>query len=282
MNRLQKKCLIATAGFHLTLLLVLVFGSAFFSEQDKPEDLKLLDVIPEKAIDAAFNSGVKSAQPPPPTPIVHPVEPQPQPQPEPPKPEIKPEAVRVVEPKPKPEPKPEKIKVADTKPVEKSEPNKIQVNLKQITRVTPKNSAQRAKDDSEKRLQQQREKAYRMAVKNLKNNFTPATTVDMPGNSSAAYANYASIVKSVYEQAWTPPDNAASDDANTKVSVTIARDGSVISSRILTPSGDSSVDATVQRTLDRITFVAAFPDDAKDKERTYIINFNLKSKRMLG
>jgi hypothetical protein len=38
----------------------------------------------------------------------------------------------------------------------------------------------------------------------------------------------------------------------------------------------------VQRTLDRVTFVAPFPDGAKEKERTFIINFNLKAKRMLG
>jgi hypothetical protein len=38
----------------------------------------------------------------------------------------------------------------------------------------------------------------------------------------------------------------------------------------------------VQRTLDRETFVAPFPDDWKENERTFIINFNLKAKRMLG
>ena len=104
----------------------------------------------------------------------------------------------------------------------------------------------------------------------------------MPGDSSAAYANYASVVKSIYEQAWMPPDDAANDDANTKVSVTIASDGTVITARIIGASGDSGVDATIQRTLDRVTFIAPFPDGAKEKERTYIINFNLKAKRMLG
>ena len=84
-------------------------------------------------------------------------------------------------------------------------------------------------------------------------------TIDMPGNSSVAYANYASVVKSVYEQAWVPPDNAQNDDANVKVTVTIARDGTVISARVLTPSGDAGVDASVQRTLDRVTFIAPVP-----------------------
>ena len=53
----------------------------------------------------------------------------------------------------------------------------------------------------------------------------------MPGNSSVASANYAQVVKSIYEQAWTPPDDTASDDANVKVRVTIASDGTVISAR---------------------------------------------------
>jgi outer membrane biosynthesis protein TonB len=56
----------------------------------------------------------------------------------------------------------------------------------------------------------------------------------------------------------------------------------VISAHIITPSGDNGVDATVQRTLNRISFIRPFPAGTTDKERTYIINFNLKAKRMLG
>jgi len=45
---------------------------------------------------------------------------------------------------------------------------------------------------------------------------------------ACSYANYASVVKSVYDRAWTPPDDMSGDDANTKVSVTIGSDGTVI------------------------------------------------------
>jgi TonB family protein len=55
----------------------------------------------------------------------------------------------------------------------------------------------------------------------------------------------------------------------------------VISARIITPSGDPGVDASVQHTLDRVPFIAPFPEGAKEKERTYTINFNLKAKRSL-
>ncbi len=68
MNRLQKKCVIATAGIHLLLLMILIVGPAFFNPQPKPDDTQLLDVIPANLIDAAFNSGVRNATPPAPAP----------------------------------------------------------------------------------------------------------------------------------------------------------------------------------------------------------------------
>ena len=75
MNRLQKKCVIATAGFHLLLLVILFVGPAFFNSEPKTDDSQVLDVIPANLIDAAFNSGVKNATPPAPTPIVTPPQP---------------------------------------------------------------------------------------------------------------------------------------------------------------------------------------------------------------
>jgi len=270
MNRLQKKCAITIVGLHLLLLLILIVGPGFFAAKPKADDLQVLDVIPANLIDAAFNSGVRNAQPPPPTPVVtppQPAPPTPQPVVMPPKVET-PEFVKQIEKALTPEPKP-----AD-KP-------KIQVNTQLVVRTAPKKSTVNPTDDS-RRQQQLRQQAFQSAVRSLKNNLTSATTIDMPGNSSVAYANYASVVKSVYEQAWQPPDDAQNDEANVKVTVTIANDGTVISARVLTPSGDSGVDASVQRTLERVTFIAPFPEGAKEKERTYSINFNLKAKRSLG
>jgi TonB family protein len=105
--------------------------------------------------------------------------------------------------------------------------------------------------------------------------------VTLRGDSTVAYANYASVVKSIYDQAWTLPDSIANDDENVKVTVTIARDGTVISARIIEKAGDAPVDNSVQRTLDRVTYIAPFPDGATDRQRTYTINFNPKAKRTL-
>jgi TonB family protein len=183
-------------------------------------------------------------------------------------------------------PEPSKLPPDDLTPKETvSKPkHEIKVDLtKQVVRTVPKvTDTSDADARAAAKAAKLRAKAIANAARAIKENASSATTVEMPGTGSVSYANYASVVKNVYEQAWTPPDDTSSDDANTRISVTIGNDGTVISSHILDPSGDARVDASVQRTLDRVTFVAPFPDGAKEKEKTFIINFNLKSKRMLG
>jgi protein TonB len=280
MNRLQKKCVLATAGFHLLLLVILFVGPAFFWARQKPDNTPVLDMIPANLVDSA-TTGMQNAQPPPPSPAdVTPPQPSPQP-PSPPPPVAKPEATP-----PAPAPAPtitervEKFfKPAEEKPVPapaEAQPHTPKVNLTPVTRVVPKNSSAPAKaapDNS---------KAIKSALRALRANLSSPTTVAPVGNSSAAAANYAQVVKSVYEQAWSPPDDTASDDANVRVRVTIASDGRVISAEVIGPSGDASVDRSVQNTLNRVTDIAPFPAGSTDTERTYIINFNLKAKRLLG
>jgi TonB family protein len=171
------------------------------------------------------------------------------------------------------QPKPVKETVKAPAPVEKLDANelrKIQISTQLVARTAPETSPNAAA----------RARAIRSALRNLKSNLKPGTTIDMPGNSSVAYANYATVVKSVYEQAWILPNDVA-DNANTKASVAIANDGTVVSARIITPSGDAGLDASVQRTLERVKFIAPFPEGATEKERTYIINFNPQVKRLL-
>jgi TonB family protein len=265
MNRLQKKCIIATAGFHLLLLVILLVGPAFFNARQKPDDSQVLDVIPANLIDAQFNSGVKNAQPPAPTPIAAQPTP-PAPRPVAPQPTLLTKLEKIFTPEPV-KPVPDLTSVEKS---EKSQSHKIQVNTQLTTRTVPKNSA----NDS------QRAQAIKNAVRNLKKNFSPSTTIDMPGNSSAAYANYDQVIKSIYDQAWMLPDNIANDNENVIVSVTIASDGTVISAHIVTPSGDANLNASVQKTLDRVTFIAPFPVGATEKERTRVISFNPEIKRI--
>ncbi len=284
MNRLQKKCFIAVAGTHL-LAVVVLLCSGFISSTPKPDNTPVLDMIPANLIDAAFNSGVRGAKPPPPMPVA---QPQPeQPTPTPPQPVVKEvEPTKPVE--------PEKAQPEETKPDEHTETKPKHEVTPDLTKVVHKKTTETDNSEAEakaakeaakeaKRLHDARVKAFQNAARSIKENSSSSTTIDMPGDSTVAYANYATVVKSVYTQAWRLPDNTASDEANVKVSVTIANDGRVIEAHMVERSDDSSVNSSVQRTLDRVKDIAPFPDGSTDKERTYIINFNLKAKRqMLG
>jgi protein TonB len=264
MNRLQKKCVLATAGVHL-LLLVTLLCSGFFKPRPKDDDLQVLDVIPANLIDAPFTSGVRNAQPPAPTPVETP--PTPQPTPPAPQPVVTPPTLterleKMFTPEP-PKPAPDKV-----------QPHKIQINTQRVTRTASKS----APDDAAKRA-----RALRKAIQSLKHNLSSSTTIDMPGNSSAAYANYADAVKSVYDQAWAqvPLDTVANENEIVKVRVTIASDGTVISARIIESSGDAALDASVQKTIERVTFIAPFPEGTTDQQRPYTIGFNPQLRKML-
>jgi TonB family protein len=252
MNQLQKKCLMATVGIHLLLLVILFVGPAFFSARQKPDDLQVLDVIPANLIDAPFNSGVKNAQPPPPVVQTAPRPPVPIPVVTP------PTLVQRLENIFTPEP------VKPTQNSTENQPHKIQVNTQLTTRTAPKKP----------RTDSQRARAIKSALQSLKNNLSSATEVNLSGNSSAAYANYGDVVLNVYHNAWMAPDGMASDNVTVQFKVAIASDGTVISARIVTPSGDPNIDAAVQRMLDRVTFIAPFPEGTTEKERQYPINFN--------
>lgn len=283
MTRLQKKCLIAVAGTHL-LVIVAILCSGFIRPTPKMDNTAVLTMIPAISVDVAMGSGVPNPQPPPPTP---PQPPTSQPQVQPPTP---------TPPTPEP-PKPEsfltKIEKAitpDLTPVDKTpdeqpkpEPQKrheIKVDLKPVVhKVSPNDtSAQDAKEA--KRERDERRKAFAAAARAIKDNSSSPTVVEMPGSSSVSYANFGSILKSVYDAAWTDPQNVANDNQDVLISTTIAKDGHVIESHILTPSGDSEMDSSVQRALDRVTFVAPFPDGASEDQRTFKIHFNLNAKRM--
>ena len=183
----------------------------------------------------------------------------------------------------KPDPK---LQPDDLKPVEptdkpaKLEP-RIKVDLtKKVTRnvsKTPDTSEADAKEAQ--RIRDQKAKAFKSAISSISKNSSTATEVDMPGASSAAYSSFKDALATIYYNAWTPPDDTSNDDAITRVRITIARDGSIISARIIGPSGDGRVDASVQRAIDRVSNVPPLPE-GKESQRTVTLNFNLKTKRM--
>src|SRR5215470_1222551 len=87
MDRLQKKCFIASSSLHVLLVLMLFLGSAFLGKQEKQAPPQYVDVIPYKIIEAPFvGGGNPNAKPPPPAPQVQP-QPVQQPAAQPPPPE---------------------------------------------------------------------------------------------------------------------------------------------------------------------------------------------------
>lgn len=283
MNRLQKKIFVAVAGAHL-LAVVALLCSGFIRPSPRPDNSQVLDMIPAKLIDQAFSSGARSPAPPP-QPLVQPPQP-PQPRQthaEPPQP-VPP--VKATEPPPPPQINRPEILRPDIPEPKPSKPHTVEVNLKPVVRsktteTDNNDAAARAAARKEAHLRKERAEAFNSVLQTIKSETSSAATVDMPATSSVAYANYADVVRTVYTEAWTLPDDAASDESNVKVSVTIANDGRVLDAHILEKSGDPSMDASVQRTLDRVTELEPFPDGATEKERTYTINFNLKAKRQL-
>jgi protein TonB len=276
MTRLQKKCLIAAAGAHL-LVVVAILCSGFIRPSPKIDNTQVLDVIPSTLVDKALNTGVENPQTPPPTP----------PQPTPPTPQVQPPTPTPPAPEP---PKPqtfvervEKMLTPDMTPVEKvpddqpkpaPKKHQIDVDLTPVVQKVSKSTDTSANDAKEaKRLRDERRKAFAAAARAIKDNASTATKVELSGISSASSASYRDAITSVYYHAWTPPQNMSSDSVEVSFSVTIARDGTVISSHITKSSGDADIDRAVQQMLDRVTFIAPFPDGTEDSQRNYPIDF---------
>jgi TonB family protein len=281
MNRLQKKCFIASAGTHLLLVVILFIGPAFLSaKSSKPEDTEILDFIPPRTVDALVAANPGGA----------PVQRQQQQQPptqSPPAQESKPPVQKAQEP-------PNVVEKKEAESEAKPQKHLPQINTTLTKRPSTNKQKQTEKpteksDNKEREAAEIRRKsaaAIALATANLNNGLSGRTSVrdgDGDGRGSGpAYANFLQVVKSVYTRMWDVPDGA-SDGAIISVSVTIARNGDVVRSSITHRSGDSIADASVELLLDRVQHVAPLPEDSKDDQRTVHIDFSVKAaKRLLG
>jgi len=287
MNRFQKKCFIGSTGAHLLLVVVLFVGPAFLTSKSKVDDMPPLDFVPWKTVDAMVSGG-GNPQARPPAAVPTPPVPAP-PVVTPPSPPVRAERVKEPEPPKDPPKDVAKTPAADSFETSKTPKRKLPnvstkvVNAKTDTRKTSRQNESQQQDqaDTQRRALAN---AISSAAHSVRDEVSAATTVDTnygPGGGGEAYANYAQVVKTIYEREWVLPDTAA-EDAITKVKVTIASDGRVVSAEIVKGSGERGVDKSVQFTLDRVRFIRPFPEGSKDKERTYTINFSLKAKRALG
>ena len=291
MNRLQKKCFVGSACVHLLLALVMFVGPGFLASPNKTDDMAILNFVPAKTVDelVAPGGGNPQAKPPPPAPVP-PAVTQPQAAPPPPQAQPRPEKVREPEPLPEPKPAPREEESSLDPAKEK---RKIEISTKLITRKRETVDDRKTREEAQARqeakvLADARRRVARQlgqAADALGSELSGGTTVEMlpgPGGGGVPYANFLQAVKSIYANAWLLPDGVEDNEATTMASVTIARDGTVVSAKIINFSGDSVVDHSVQTTLERVRRVPPLPENAKEDQRTIKIYFNVKAKRSLG
>lgn len=280
---------------HCLLLLALVVGPGFFNRK-VVDDAPVLEFIPFVATDENFKGG--GAPRPAENPPARQPEAVPQPQPTPQPPEQKEERVEKVEKVEKVEPQkvePEKTQRPDRDaPVVSKDklkkPHEVTVSSTRV-KISKNNPTTTAKNNSRttttaNNTSSEFARAVSNAGRRVSSGLSSATQVDLPegpGGGGVSYANYGQIVRKIYTDAWRVPDDMSDDEASIKVSVTIARDGTVLSSRITQSSSSATADRSIQNTLDRITNIGvAFPTGAKELQRTFILTFNLKAKKAFG
>jgi TonB family protein len=305
MNRFQKKCLIVSAAMHGLLFLVLIVGTAFFNSEEKIDSAQIITLVdlatvtdgPTKgggnpAPAAAPSAAPKAADVVPPAPQPAP----PQREPEPQKPIVETQKPKPVEPKKEeaeiPVPKIAKTPtkpVPVSKPVAKVEPRRR--DIPDIGKPTIRSTADKKVSNAAAEKAAQKAAADRAAlVKNSLNklgqNLSSSTPIENItggyGGGGAAEANYDDLVKSKYYAAWFPPSEVSDEEAVVKTRVVITRNGNIISAEIIKGSGNAALDGSIKQALRLKNIGFPFPAGAKDSQRVYIIDFNLKAKRAIG
>lgn len=290
MDRLAKKCVIASAIVHGTLVVVLIVGPAFLGSDDQkftPD--KFIDFVPYKTIEESLSGGGR-----PDVPNVVPL-------PEPPKPPVvrtatppPPKVVEKVE-QPKDDDKAVKDVVKEQKTdkesleVAKRKPNKIVlVRANDKTAAKSKEAAKaeaKATQEAEDKRRQEIARNIDSATSTIRTSASGSVKIDEPrgpGGGGIPYAGFNQALASIYMRNWIAPSDAADSDAKVIVAVTLNRNGSVVSSRITKSSGNADLDRSVQQALDKVSFVAPFPEAVKDLQKTFHLEFDPKTKRMMG
>jgi len=261
MGRLKRSCVVGSVVFHALTLALLVLAPVLLAK--RVEKVQVIDLIPSEIVDQIMAPPAPVAPPTPPTPAptkATPPKPKPTP-PDPTPPKPKPKPVEVVKPKPKPKP---------VKP-------KIKVNLKSTMRQpdTQKVKAQQAAAERARQAEAKRQAALKQSLNNLDSKLSGRTSVNVPQGRYAA-ANYESLIRRKYVDATIHPGTISGDPV-VKVQLVIARNGNVISARIIGVSGLASWDRAVQKALDRVKRIAPFPAGMSGAKKTFNLNFNSRS-----
>ena len=307
MERLQQKCIVVSAGFHLALLLVLLFGPAFRTAPEKPKRSAQISLVSALAIEAALASKKASENLEQTAALEPPVEPPAKVEPVPEKivpVEPKPVVVKKIDPpkplpkidlppkiveKPKVAPKPEPAPPKKEKP--KPKPPEIKINFN-ATQKKPdparekreaEQKRQREDDQKRRRAEAARKREMNQSLNSLGSSLSERAEINSNLVGGTALGNYPLFVKRAYNRAWVEPTDIGRSRAVVRVRVIVNLDGTVASARVVGASGNSSLDQSVRDALARVKRIERRPPaDTSVAERTYTINFNLKDERISG
>lgn len=274
MGRLKRSCVVGSVVFHTLTLALLFLAPIILAKRE--EKVEVIDLIPSEIVDQIMAPPAPVAPPTPPAPV--PPAPTP-PKPTPPKP--KPTPPDPTPPKPKPvepvKPKPKPVEVVKPKPKPKPVKPKIKVNLNSTMRKpdTQKIKAQQAAAERARQAEAKRRAALTQSLNNLDSKLSGRTSVNVPQGRYAA-ANYESLIRRKYVDATIHPGTISGDPV-VKVQLVIARNGNVLSARIIGASGLASWDRAVQKALDRVKRIAPFPAGMSGAKKTFSLNFNSRS-----
>ncbi len=303
MNSLHNRCLAASAGMHSLLVLLLVAGSGFVAHSPDMVPMAILNFTPDILVAAPVVGGGNPNAPPQnpvrPTPVARPAESRQTPVAPPPAAEpVK--RTRTEPTAPEPVSKPDSEDSVSETGTRKPTARKIEVNKVPVVRKTDaseKSNAAARRRAAEAAAEERARADARLQAENRRNQFgdsarrlqsslsEPAVVGESfgPGGGGPTYAGYDLYVVSMYQRAFRQPYEAAEEAVTTRVRIVIARDGSVIESRIVSPSGVAALDRAVQAVLDRVkTIGEPLPTEIKGDRHSLIIRFNLKAKRLLG
>lgn len=297
MNRLRKKCFIASVGLHALLLIVLVVSPAFRSKDDKkvaPPPVRVIDGALVAKVLAASAPAPSAPTPPAPEPVVkqetpkppvkQPEPPKSKPTPKPqPKPEPKPAPKKTTKPAPKPKAvsKPKPKTVSQPKPKPKWKPKKtVKVaNLNNLVSQSNSSAAEKERREAEKRAERERKRQMAELDSVLSSvKFSSQVKVRASGGSSRATMDYGSYVMSTYDRQWREPSQIAVNGHTASVTVTIRKDGSVASARLSKRSGVSVLDKSIQDLIDRVRRFKPFPSGMNESQQTFTIDFSVRAK----
>lgn len=99
------------------------------------------------------------------------------------------------------------------------------------------------------------------------------------GGGGGGNSTYAWLVRQAYSNAWLSPQDVTDELATVEVEVTVRRDGKILTSRITKRSGIGSLDRSVQNALNKVFQIPPFEAGATEDQRTFPIDFNLRSRR---